>query len=173
MKHRKKLIISVTLLAILLVGYLVPEKLVIPVEGASQSDWNAESFWYEPWGKSGVHKGIDIFSAKGTRLNSSSQGLVLFTGNLALGGKVVLVLGPKWKLHYYAHLDSVSVGSFSFVKTGEQIGSIGDSGNAKGKPPHLHYSIVSVVPRVWRVDSATQGWKKMFFLDPGKEISHS
>ena len=157
--------------ALFISGYFVPENLVIPVEGASKSDWNEKTFWFEPWGKSGVHKGIDIFGKKGTRLNSSSQGIVLFTGHLSLGGKVVLILGPRWKLHYYAHLDSTTVSLFSFAKTGIQIGAVGDSGNAKGKPPHLHYSIVSIFPRFWRIDGSTQGWKKMFFLNPGVEIT--
>lgn len=170
MKLRKKQVFLVVVLAFFVVGYLIPENLIIPVEGASKSDWNPQSFWYEPWGKSGVHKGIDIFSPKGTRVKSSSQGIVLFTGNLALGGRVVLILGPKWKLHYYAHLDSVAVSMFKFVKTGSQIGAVGDSGNAKGKPPHLHYSMVSIFPRIWRVDGSTQGWKKMFFLNPAVEL---
>ena len=43
---------------------------------------------------------------------------------------------------------------------------MGDSGNAAGKPPHLHYSLVSLLPMFWRADEAPQGWKKMFFLDP-------
>ncbi len=172
MKLRKKQIALLIMAAILAVGYVLPEELIIPVEGASQSDWNEKSFWYEPWGKSGVHKGIDIFGPKGKRLNSSSQGVILYVGNISMGGNVVLILGPKWKLHYYAHLNSISVGSMSIVKTGDKIGEVGDSGNAKGKPPHLHYSIVSIVPRLWRIDGSTQGWKKMFFLNPGSEVTN-
>lgn len=107
----------------------------------------------------------------GQRLNSSSSGLVLFTGTLSLGGNVVLVLGPHWKLHYYAHLDSIAISTLDFIKSGEQIGTVGDSGNTRGKPPHLHYSIVSAVPRVWHIDGTTQGWKKAFFLDPGRELT--
>ncbi len=170
MKLNKKNIAFIILAACIAIGYVIPEDLVIPVEGATVSDWNSQSFWFEPWGKSGVHKGIDIFGSKGQRLNSSSRGMVVFTGDIAIGGKVVLILGPKWKLHYYAHLNSVSVGLFRFLSSGSQIGTIGDSGNAKGKPPHLHYSIVTVIPYFWKIDSSTQGWKKMFFLDPGKEL---
>ena len=167
---KRKLKFVLILLFIGLAGYLVPEKIIIPVERASVSDWNPDSFWYEPWGKSAVHKGIDIFGAKGVGLNSSTHGLVLYTGLLNLGGNVVLILGPKWKLHYYAHLDKISIDKFDMVSAGERIGTVGDSGNAKGKPPHLHYSIVTVLPYFWRVDTTTQGWKKMFFLNPGYEI---
>jgi ABC-type polysaccharide/polyol phosphate export permease len=30
----------------------------------------------------------------------------------------------------------------------------------------LHYSIVTIFPYVWRIDSDRQGWKKMFYLNP-------
>ncbi|NQZ33253.1 MAG: M23 family metallopeptidase [Oceanospirillaceae bacterium] len=82
----------------------------------------------------------------------------------------MLVLGPKWRLHYYAHLQTVQVAGFNFVSAGQEIGSVGDSGNAKGKPPHVHYSIVTLIPYFWKATAESQGWKKMFFLDPGKYI---
>lgn len=166
MKTKVKLGLAVVGLIIGL-GLLVPETTVIPVHGASARDWNANSFWYEPWGASGVHKGIDIFASTGTPLLSATHGIVLFRGDLPLGGKVVAVLGPKWRLHYYAHLNSSAVSPGTLVAAGEAIGEVGDSGNAKGKPPHLHYSVISLIPYLWRWDGSTQGWKKIFFLDPG------
>ena len=169
-KLSKKKAILVATLAIIVAGFLMPEKLIIPVEGASELDWDKRSFWYEPWGKSGVHKGIDIFAPKGRLLRSSSIGIVLFSGELELGGNVIFVLGPKWRLHYYAHMDGVSVNILSLVSAGEEIGTVGDSGNAKGKPPHLHYSIITIIPYIWRADGSTQGWKKIFFLDPGEKL---
>lgn len=167
MKYKK----TSSFLIIFLVGFLLPENPAIPVKNASAKDWNAKSFWYEPWGKSGVHKGIDIFGKKGTEVLSTSYGIVLFKGELALGGNVVLVLGPKWRLHYYAHLEKDGVHIGKILSTGTAIGALGDSGNAKGKPPHLHYSVITLLPYVWRADTSTQGWKKMFFLDPGKIIN--
>lgn len=155
----------------LAVGFLLPEYTTIPVKGATSQDWNHHSFWFEPWGKSGVHKGIDIFANKGTPLLSTTYGIVVFRGELSLGGKVVAVLGPKWRIHYYAHLDSIKISMGSIVTKGMAIGTVGDSGNAAGKPPHLHYAVVTIVPYPWRWDNSTQGWKKMFFLDPGRLLS--
>jgi murein DD-endopeptidase MepM/ murein hydrolase activator NlpD len=165
-RHGKRKIILLLFLVIL----FLPEFAQIPVQSGSAKDWNAQSFWYEPWGKSGVHKGIDIFGKKGTPILSTTYGVVVFKGELPLGGKVVLALGPKWRLHYYAHLesDAVFIGKPLFI--GTKIGALGDSGNAKGKPAHLHYSVVTLLPYAWRMDSSTQGWKKMFFLDPSKII---
>jgi hypothetical protein len=48
---------------------------------------------------------------------------------------------------------------------------VGDTGNARGKPPHQHYAVLSVIPYPWRIDGATQGWKKMFYLDPGEILA--
>jgi len=170
LNKKNLLILPVTLLIVIVVGFLLPEKIVMPVTGATINDWNKDTFWYEPWGSSGVHKGIDIFANKGTNLVSTTAGFVVFKGNLSKGGEVVLVLGPRWRLHYYAHLESVMVDSFEFVSANERIGTVGDSGNAKGKPPHVHYSIITLAPHFWKITSESQGWKKMFFLDPGKFI---
>lgn len=170
MKNRLFRYLSVVVVLFIATGYLLPEQLVIPVEGAKSTDWNHKTFWYEPWGKSGVHKGIDIFADKGTSLLSAVDGLVVYTGELGIGGNVIAVLGPKWKIHYYAHLDSTNVLFADAVSASQIIGAIGDSGNAKGKPAHLHYSVVTLVPYLWRWDGSTQGWKKIFFLNPGEML---
>lgn len=167
LKRRKLLSV---LLLIIFIGFLLPQDPVIPVKGAGINSWNHESFWYYPWGKSVVHKGIDIFANEGTPVIASVYGIVLYAGEIERGGNVVVVLGPKWRIHYYAHLKTRAVGCLSLVSTGGKIGEVGTSGNAVGKPPHLHYSIVSLFPYFWRIDSAHQGWKKMFYLNPQDHI---
>jgi len=153
-------------MAVFLAGLMVPERLVIPVQGAIRSDWNPESFWYSPWGPSGVHKGIDIFAKEGTPVLSAVPGFVFFTGKILLGGNVVGVLGPRWHIHYYAHLGEIKTNGWHFVSKGEILGTVGATGNAAGKPPHLHYAIVTPIPYLWRADRDLQGWKKMFYLNP-------
>ena len=64
----------------ILLGFTLPEKLVIPVRNATRKDWNRQSFWYEPWGKSGVHKGIDIFAPEGREVLAATGGLVVWRG---------------------------------------------------------------------------------------------
>ena len=162
-KRRKVVLVFLLLLA---VPFLLPEPKIIPVLGASQKDWHQDTFWYEPWGSSGTHKGVDIFGKKGQSVISASYGFVFYTGYFSKGGHVALVLGPKWRVHYYAHLDSVEVSVGSMIGTATKIGTLGDSGNAKGKPPHLHYSLVSLIPFPWLIDGSTQGYKKAFYLDP-------
>jgi len=164
----KKLFVALAI--ILVVGLLLPQSFSMPVAGATSADHNKDSFWYHPWGRSGTHKGVDIFAKEGTVVNSSTYGLVLYTGKIRMGGNVVLVLGPKWRLHYYAHLKEIKTSRFSFVRSGSPIGSVGTTGNAAGKPAHLHYAISTPIPYPWRVDGDPQGWKKMFYLDPSKYL---
>jgi len=166
MKNKTIKILTRILLAIFLIGLLLPQNLSMPVESATKADYNPKSFWYYPWGKSVTHKGVDIFAKKGTNLRSSISGLVIYSGNIKVGGNVIIILGPKWRLHYFAHLADRKINRFSWADRGEIIGTVGASGNAAGKPPHLHYSIVTLVPYFWRIDSDRQGWKKMFYLNP-------
>ncbi len=171
-KYRKTIFVLLLLSMLVALVYLIPANMVIPVQNASVHDWNRDTFWYQPWGKSGVHKGIDIFATMNTPVLSASEGLVVYTGRLGIGGNVVAILGGRWRLHYYAHLQSVDVRAGQWLRAAEIIGRVGNSGNAKGKPPHLHYSLLSLLPRPWRFDgSVSQGWKKMFFLDPGHELT--
>ena len=152
--------------AFIALGFLFPSSQTVPVHGATSSDWNHGSYWHHPWGKSGVHKGIDIFASEGTPVVASVGGLVIFSSSISAGGNVVGVLGPKWRVHYYAHLQTRSAQVGELVSRGEQIGTVGSTGNAAGKPPHLHYAIVTIVPYPWRLSSEPQGWKKSFYLNP-------
>jgi murein DD-endopeptidase MepM/ murein hydrolase activator NlpD len=161
---RKLLLLALT--TVLLVPFLIPQKLLMPVKGANSGSYHPGSFWYYPWGKSVTHKGVDIFAAEGTPVASSTAGLVVFRGEIGMGGNVVLVLGPKWRLHYYAHLKEIKASRLQLLSPGETIGSVGSTGNARGRPPHLHYSIITLLPYPWRMDNSRQGWKKMFYLNP-------
>lgn len=59
--------------SIILLGYLLGafisnliwenKELIIPVNNATTKNWDPLSYWFYPWGKSGVHKGIETFVA--------------------------------------------------------------------------------------------------------------
>ena len=161
------------LLSIFMVGYFMPENSRIPVSGATPADWNPKSFWHYPWGRSGTHKGIDIFARLGTPVLAATDAWVISTGFDGLGGNYVLLLGAKWRFHYYAHLQSIDTPSGYWVKAGTLLGKVGDSGNAKGKAPHLHYQIQTLIPQ-WAQykPNEPQAWKKVFYIDPHKFLIH-
>lgn len=149
-----------------LAGYVLPAKGIVPVQDATEHSWNAYSYWSYPWGKSGVHKGIDIFAPKGALALASTAGIVIYSGHLQQGGNVIAILGPKWRIQYYAHLEGQTTHFLHWVSKGQQIGYVGDSGNAKGKPSHLHYSVLRLIPDFTDFTMEPQGWKRMFYMNP-------
>jgi murein DD-endopeptidase MepM/ murein hydrolase activator NlpD len=160
---KKILLIAFVLLS---ASFMLASKPVIPVIGATDADWNHQSFWYEPWGRSGVHKGIDIFGKKAVAVISPVNGVIVYSGNVSMGGNVIVILSSDFKLHYLAHLESINKNNGLLIKASQKIATLGDSGNAKGKQPHVHYSIASLIPIPWRFSRETQGWKKMFYVNP-------
>lgn len=88
------------------------------------------------------HEGIDIFAPRGTPIEATTQGVISKVGQNTLGGRVVVVIGPGGAGHYYAHLeDFADINVDDWVNQGDIIGYVGDSGDAIGTPPHVHYGI--------------------------------
>jgi murein DD-endopeptidase MepM/ murein hydrolase activator NlpD len=129
------------------------------------------SFWYSPWGESPMHKGIDMFTNKGNSIHSVKNGIVLDCGYGTIAGNYAYILSFDFKIYYYAHMEVCYIRRYQTVKKLQLIGLVGDSGNANGKPPHLHFSIFSIFPIIQKFDNdAIFGWKKMFYLNPDKYI---
>ena len=87
------------------------------------------------------HEGVDIFAPRGTPVLATSDGFVR-TGENTLGGRVVWL----WDLSrgvsvYYAHLERQLVRTGAFVRAGDVIGTVGNTGNARTTAPHLHFGI--------------------------------
>jgi murein DD-endopeptidase MepM/ murein hydrolase activator NlpD len=83
-----------------------------------------------------------------------------------MGDKLVLIIGSKWRLYYYAQLDELKIAPLSFVNRKSMIGTVGATGNAARKYPHLHYSILTIISYIRRIDSGPHGWLKVFYLHP-------
>jgi murein DD-endopeptidase MepM/ murein hydrolase activator NlpD len=71
------------------------------------------------------------------------MGEVWRVGNDSLGGRVVTVLGEGRSLYYYAHLDDWADGLMKGqrVERGMVLGTVGNTGNARTTPPHLHFGV--------------------------------
>ncbi len=102
-----------------------------------------QSFWGDTrGGGKRSHKGIDIFASRGTPVVASTNGIVTSTGERGLGGKQVWLRdGFFGQSLYYAHLDSIIATSGQRVKVGDTLGLVGNTGNARTTPPHLHFGI--------------------------------
>ncbi len=118
-----------------------PSSLPVPVEGVAARRI-ADTFG-APRGRDRTHAGVDIFARRGTPVRSVGPGVVVAVRDSGLGGRQVWVVGPARERYYYAHLDDWRDGlsEGEVVSEGTVLGYVGDSGNAAGTPPHLHWGI--------------------------------
>jgi murein DD-endopeptidase MepM/ murein hydrolase activator NlpD len=90
-----------------------------------------------------LHEGTDVFADFGTPVVSSEAGKVVQKGTAGAGGISVWLRGDSGMGYYYAHLQSwagnLQVGQR--VEKGFVIGFVGDTGNAEGGSPHLHFEL--------------------------------
>ncbi len=125
-------------------------QLEFPVEGRDLSA--AWSLFGAPRdGGRRIHRGIDIFAPRGTPVLSATGGRVYRVGTTPMGGRVVWVRsdsdasvddGQRSGVRlYYAHLDSQTVKDGDLVAPGDTLGFVGNTGNARTTPPHLHFGL--------------------------------
>lgn len=89
------------------------------------------------------HQGTDIFAPMGTPLVAAESGTLDRVGTAGLGGLRLWVKGDSGNHYYYAHLSAFAPGMTDGlrVNAGDVVGFVGDTGNAKGTSPHLHFEI--------------------------------
>ncbi|HET8775815.1 MAG TPA: M23 family metallopeptidase [Thermoanaerobaculia bacterium] len=116
--------------------------LFMPVVGVQARDL------YNSWGDSRDggrrrHKGIDIFAPKGTGVVAVADGIVSYIGDQPKGGLCLWLTTENGTSFYYAHLDRWAAGLFEGmeVRSGDLLGYVGNTGNAKTTPSHLHFGV--------------------------------
>jgi murein DD-endopeptidase MepM/ murein hydrolase activator NlpD len=90
-----------------------------------------------------AHQGTDIMAPTGTPLLAAERGIITKMGSDVLGGTKIWVKGESGTYYYYAHLSAFAPGMADglVVDAGTVIGFVGDTGNARGGAPHLHFEI--------------------------------
>jgi len=127
-------------------------KLVIPVVGVRR-DQLLDTF-ADARSEGRVHDAIDIPAAAGTQVIAAADGEIIKLFQSDRGGTTIYQLSVDRKLvFYYAHLQRYADGIVAgkFVKQGEVIAYVGDTGNAGAGNFHLHFSIAVVADpkRYW------------------------
>ncbi|MGN6510220.1 MAG: peptidoglycan DD-metalloendopeptidase family protein [Chitinophaga sp.] len=123
------------------VSITTAESLAFPVSGGSRA--KIGSFWGDSRDHGArSHEGVDIFGKFRTPVVAAADGFVTRAGENNLGGKVVF-LRPEGKNYtlYYAHLDEQLVSGGERVSAGDTLGLMGNTGNARNTPTHLHFGI--------------------------------
>lgn len=100
------------------------------------------SSYFNDWGfpRSGgrYHAGNDLFAPRGTPVYAPVSGnAIKRTGSL--GGNQVNLTGEDGVLYIHSHLDSF--GKTGAVSAGDVIGYVGNTGNAAGTNPHVHFEM--------------------------------
>lgn len=114
---------------------------LFPVKG--RTDQAIGSFWGNARdGGARRHEGVDIFAPRGTPAVAATAGYITRVGETKLGGRVVWLADAATGQHlYYAHLDKQLVQMGQRVQAGDTLGLVGNTGNARTTPPHLHFGI--------------------------------
>ncbi len=98
--------------------------------------------WGFPRSGGRTHKGTDMFAPRGRQLVAVGNGTVRLRTS-SLGGISVWLRADHGNSYYYAHLDGYAPGmsTGTRVTAGQVVGYVGDTGNARGGTPHLHFQI--------------------------------
>lgn len=94
-------------------------------------------------GGSRSHEGLDIIAPRGFYVASPTEAVVTRTGKGESAGVYVYAMGPGGETFAYMHLDRIADGVKlgAELKPGDLIGYVGNTGNAEGGAPHLHFEI--------------------------------
>jgi hypothetical protein len=123
------------------VALLSDAALVFPVSGAGPS--SIGGVFGDPRDNgTRAHEGVDIFAPRGTAVVAVADGRIETSRNTPTGGLVIWQADAGSALtYYYAHLDELLVRERAYVRAGDIIGRVGNTGNARGTRPHLHFAI--------------------------------
>jgi hypothetical protein len=131
----------------------VPEHIIFPVVGRVQyiDDFGT------PRG-SGSHQGNDLMAAKRSPAVAAESGRVKYWTTSGAAGCMLYLYGESGTMYYYIHLNNdlttrndnrgkcvrgvaYAVGNGARVAAGQQVAYVGDSGDANGGSPHLHFEV--------------------------------
>ena len=89
------------------------------------------------------HHGDDIFGQLGQPLVAVTNATVFSVGWNKIGGNRLWLLDEQGNQFYYAHLSAFSTAAVNgaHVKAGQVVGFMGNTGDAEGTPPHLHFEV--------------------------------
>ena len=91
----------------------------------------------------GWHHGDDIFGQIGQPILAVADGTLFSVGFEKVGGYRLWLRDRAGNQFYYAHLAAFSTVAVdgARVRAGTILGFVGDTGDARGTPPHLHFEI--------------------------------
>ncbi|HUQ46346.1 MAG TPA: M23 family metallopeptidase [Gemmatimonadaceae bacterium] len=132
---------------------LLQREIIVPVAGITKSA--LRDTYDEIRGTSRRHEALDIPAPRGAAVLSATPGRVLKLFNSKPGGLMVYATDSTERfILMYAHLDAYQPGLADGqpLRRGQQLGTVGISGNAAPSVPHLHFAVA-------RSSDVKQWWK--------------
>lgn len=132
---------------------VLKRELIVPVSGVAASALH--DTYGEMRGGTRTHEALDILAPRGSPVLSASGGRVLKLFNSKAGGLMVYAADSTERfILMYAHLDAYQPGLAEGqpLRRGQQIGTVGTTGNAPPTVPHLHFAVA-------RSNDVKQWWK--------------
>lgn len=119
----------------------LPEKLwkgafIRPVEGRISTQFAQERYTNGKY--TSRHSGVDIAAPEGTEVRAAAAGKVVFSGDLIVTGKTVIIDHGLSLFTSYCHLSEIKADAGMSVGQWDVIGLVGSTGYSTG--PHLHYN---------------------------------
>jgi murein DD-endopeptidase MepM/ murein hydrolase activator NlpD len=109
--------------------------------GSPKLAWPVHGVLYARYGKRAGqrHDGIDIAAPEGTAVTAAAAGKVIYVGEQAGYGSIVILRHDDGLVTLYAHTSRVLVEEGRSVRRGESIARVGQTGRTTG--PHLHFEV--------------------------------
>ncbi len=110
----------------------------LPVDGT----WNASAYGWrlDPFtGQRAMHEGVDFPAEVGTPISAAAAGVVVSAERHPEYGLVVDIDHGNDLITRYAHASKLLVQAGAFVKRGQHIADVGNTGRSTG--PHLHFEV--------------------------------
>lgn len=112
----------------------ITDGMTCPVDGPNS--------FIDSWGypRSGgrTHEGTDIMAADGTSVVAITDGTITYAGYGDSAGNWLILSGTDGNAYWYLH-NRQNLVSGGRVSVGQQIATVGSTGNASGGAPHVHF----------------------------------
>lgn len=86
-----------------------------------------------------AHEGIDYAAEEGTDVTAAADGVVYEKGSSDEYGNYIVLLHANGDMTYYCHCREITAADGAWVKRGEKIASVGNTGRSTGA--HLHFAL--------------------------------
>ena len=94
--------------------------------------------WGYPRSGGRTHEGTDMMSADGTPVVAITDGTITFAGYGESAGNWIILTGRDGNDYWYLH-NRQNIKTSGSVRVGEQIATVGNTGNASGGATHVHF----------------------------------